>query len=421
MNNTKYEFYAIRIKQPLGTFYAVSIPSNVLLEVCYSSKMDFNKSSKGEIIVEKTLLGNLASLVGTQRDDDEKRLAEIKKFIKQVDSHFPNSIILGANYTEKGQYVYDSSTSWTVDHIEDNLFKLKIPTLERLASIIDGQHRVFAFKDLDANMDLLCSVYLDLPVPYHAQVFLDINTNQKKIDKNLAYNFFQYDIIQGEINAWGPETLAVYFTRMLASQNTSPLQGKIKIGVGEKDKNNISLGCIVDGVLSLITTNAKKDRMKLHLVTLDNRNRKVLSAFKSSAPLRNLYVNNKNKTLYEIIINYLNVITSELWESKDYDIFQKSLGMYTVFDILKEILKQEIEEDEANFGRFNLGYFTQKIKAFSEINFNDPFFDVQTKVRKRIKDIVYYKLNYINKDQLLERASDSYDQTEYKRLLNIQE
>lgn len=415
----EYEFYAIQIRQPLGIFYAVSIPSNILLEVCYSSKMDFNKNLHGEVKVEKTLLGNLASLVGTQREDDQKRLEEIKKFINQVDSHFPNSIILGANYTEKGDYVYDKENCWTVEHIEENLYKLKIPTLDRIASIIDGQHRIFAFKDLNVNMDLLCSVYLDLPIPYHAQIFLDINTNQKKIDKNLAYNFFQYDIVQGDINGWAPETLAVYFTRMLSSQDNSPLKGKIKIGVGEKDKNNISLGCIVDGILSLITTNAKKDRMKLHEVSLKDRNRKILSEFNSTAPLRNLYVYNKNKSLYNIILDYLNVIIEKLCIGKNYTIFQKSLGMYTIFDILKEILKQEVEEKEENFSRFNVEYFSQKIEAFLEINFNDPFFDVQTKVRKRIKDIVYYKLNYINKTQLLEKASDSHDETEYKRLLNI--
>jgi DNA phosphorothioation-associated DGQHR protein 1 len=419
MNDNTYEFYAIRIKQPLGTFYAVSIPSKVLLDVCYSSKMDFNKSSEGEIKVEKTLLGNLASLVGTQRDDDKKRLKEIKKFIKQVDSHFPNSIILGANYTEKGEYVYDKENSWTVEYIDNNLYKLRIPTLDRLASIIDGQHRVFAFKDLDTNMDLLCSVYLDLPIPYHAQVFLDINTNQKKIDKNLAYNFFQYDIIQGEINAWGPETLAVYFTRMLASQDNSPLQGKIKIGVGEKDQNHISLGCIVDGLLSLITTNAKQDRMKLHEVSLEERNRKALSIFPSSAPLRDLYVNNKNKTLYNIIIDYVNVITKELWENGNYSIFQKSLGMYTVFDILKEIIKQEIHENGEDFSKFNFDYFDKKVQTFSKVNFNDPFFDIQTKVRKRIKDIAYFLLNYINKEELLKRGKDPYEKEEYKRLLNI--
>ncbi|MCT7482123.1 DGQHR domain-containing protein [Aliarcobacter cryaerophilus] len=418
--NNEYEFYAISIKQPLGIFYAVSIPSNVLLQVCYSSKMDFNKNSEGEVKAETTLLGNLASLVGTQRENDKKRLEEIKKFIKQVDSHFPNSIILGANYTEDGEYVYDKENCWTVEYIENNLYKLKIPTLDRLASIIDGQHRVFAFKDLDFSMDLLCSVYLDLPIPYHAQIFLDINTNQKKIDKNLAYNFFQYDIVQGEINAWSPEALAVYFTRMLASQNDSPLNGKIKIGVGERDQNNISLGCVVDGILSLITSNAKNDRMKLHEVSLNNRNRKVLSELSSSAPLRSLYVNNKNKSLYNIILNYLKVITKKLWVDNNYSIFQKSLGIYTVFDILKEIINQEIKLNDEELDRFSLEFFDNKVQIFSGINFNDPFFGVQTKVRKRIKDIVYFKLGYINQEELLQRAKDKYEQKEYLRLLGIQ-
>ena len=80
-------------------------------------------------------------------------------------------------------------------------------------------------------MELLCSVYLDLPLAYHARIFTNININQKRVDKNLAYNLFQFDMEQGEPETWSPETLAVYFARVLEKDNDSPFKGKIKLGV----------------------------------------------------------------------------------------------------------------------------------------------------------------------------------------------
>jgi hypothetical protein len=88
---------------------------------------------------------------------------------------------------------------------------------------------------------------------------------------------------------------------------------------------------------------------------------------------------------------------------------------------LKEIINQEIKLNTEDFNKFNLDFFNNKVQIFSRINFNDPFFDVQTKVRKRIKDIVYFKLGYIDQKELLERGKEKYEQKEYLRLLNVQE
>jgi hypothetical protein len=66
------------------------------------------------------------------------------------------------------------------------------------ASIIDCQHRMKGFEYIEnesrLEMDLLCSVFFDLPNPYQAYLFATINGNQKRVDKSLALEQFGYYI-----------------------------------------------------------------------------------------------------------------------------------------------------------------------------------------------------------------------------------
>lgn len=178
----------IRVKQPLGTFYVASISARKLLSLCYSDPAELRKDG---FYVD-----------GTQRLESEKRLKEISDYICTHEAAFPNAIILGANYNREGDYIDDPGLSWKIDEIEgedgsDTSYKLVIPTDKKLASIIDGQHRLKAFhycEDEFHEMELLCAIYIDLPIPYHAFLFSTINFNQKKVDRSLAYNLFGFDI-----------------------------------------------------------------------------------------------------------------------------------------------------------------------------------------------------------------------------------
>lgn len=55
---------ALRISQPMGEFFAVSLSAELLLEVCFSDRMK----------AEKTLIGY--QLSGTQRDKKDNRLQQ---------------------------------------------------------------------------------------------------------------------------------------------------------------------------------------------------------------------------------------------------------------------------------------------------------------------------------------------------------
>ena len=178
MNNYPLRLPALKIVQPLGEFYVTSISAKTLLDVSYTIKAeildDDSEASEGY------LGGAINKLIGNQRKRAPKRLEEIRAYTETVDASFPNSIILGVNFLENGELETNPDERWYVEKIGDNFYNIIIPSQKKLASIIDGQHRVFGFEYSKArDMELLCSVYLDLPLAYHARIFTNININQK--------------------------------------------------------------------------------------------------------------------------------------------------------------------------------------------------------------------------------------------------
>lgn len=125
------EIYALKVRQPFGEFFVTKIAAVDLLEISFSERLKY-KDDKGR-------------LRGAQREDDDKRLQEIAKYIDTVEMAFPNSVVLAANYTVDG-YVYeqDEVERWTSEKVEglEDVYKITIPTSKPLAAIVDGQHRI---------------------------------------------------------------------------------------------------------------------------------------------------------------------------------------------------------------------------------------------------------------------------------------
>ena len=112
---------ALRVTQPLGTFYVAVLPAKVLLDVCASdhlrAKLDPNS--------------NGYTLAGTQRLINDSRMNEIAAYVDSVDASFPNSIILAANNnygtgfdqdeTEDVQPNKDKSLAWSVEKVSEEI------------------------------------------------------------------------------------------------------------------------------------------------------------------------------------------------------------------------------------------------------------------------------------------------------------
>ena len=400
---------AIKVEQPLGEFYVTTLTARELLQTCYTIKAEILDDNDEE--QEAGYLGAIVNkLVGNQRVRTPKRLNEIKRYTETVDASFPNSIILGANYDEDGNLITNIKERWEVEDVGNGFYYLIIPTDKKLASIIDGQHRVFGFQDSKAkDMSLLCSVFIDLPLPYHARIFTNININQKRVDKNLAYNLFQFDMEQGEPSSWTPETLAVYFTRVLSEDSSSPLKGMVKLGLANTtSESSISMASIIDGILSLITSNPKNDRELMHTVSIkDGRNRSIVKHVNTNAPLRELFVNNKDKTIFDIVNNYFKALKSTLWK---HNVFTKTLGVHACFDFLKFVC--------SNYDGsivFDENYFVVLLSPSESIDFTDDFFGIQTKLRSRIKNTLFLTSGLKNIDELKLKPEEV---LQYDALLN---
>lgn len=151
---------AIRVLQPLGEFFVVALDAATLRTITY---MDATRIAK----VDRQSF--LYSLLGAQRQSSPRRAKQIARYINTVEAAFPNSIILAANYINDGEFQEDEDKQWRVENDSNSAWHLVIPSSEKMASIIDGQHRLLGFDYCDTerkSMELLCAVYMDLPHPY---------------------------------------------------------------------------------------------------------------------------------------------------------------------------------------------------------------------------------------------------------------
>lgn len=411
--NYPYAVPALRIEQPLGVFYVVSLPANLLLEVTYSTPATAVKPKEGI----------LYNIFGAQRGEKEERLREIAEYIDTVESAFPNSIILGANYTEDGRFVVEEGQRWKVEHLDDNeFFRLIIPSREKIASLIDGQHRLHAFLYADKknqSMPLLCAVYLDIPIPYHAYIFATINFNQKKVDRSLAYELFGFNLEEGSSQSWAPETLAVYLVRLLDSEEKSPFFKHIRLGVQEealRDKKGdwqISMATIVDGILSLISSNPKRDRYMMHKKsTKKGRNRDDLTSYQDNSPLRDEYIQGNDKGIYAILNNYFEAAKEIFWEKAlERSFIKKTVGIQALFDILRMLL---LRYD--NLQALDKDFFVDKLKKAVQVDFSDNFFQASGTGRGRIKNVLAICLGIADIESLRITGKDRW---EYERICKI--
>lgn len=403
--NNYLEINALKVKQPLGDFFVISIDAEKLLNITFSEPLKYVDSN--------------GKVQGSQRVKDEKRLKEISKYIESVEMAFPNSIILNANYNQTGHIVKNENERWKIVENNDGTYKLIIPKKQKLAAIIDGQHRLNAFdyvndKELLSRIQLVCSVYFDLPNSYQAFLFATINSNQKKVDRSLALEQFGYNVDDEPEKSWTPEKLAVFLSRKLNTDSNSPLHKHIKVAplnyevLFDTPITNdwvVSTATIVDGITGLISTNPKRDRILMQQKSLfGGRSRDMLKDVRDSSPLRQEFLLNNDLTLYNTVINYLKVVEQLFWKntSNNSYIF-KTVGIQALFDVLKFILKDN------KTGNYENTDFKSYLSKASNIDFTDKFFQSSGIGRGRIKNSINAMIGLLDKNKIKKKDLPSYE------------
>lgn len=377
------EVRALRVEQPIGVYYVAILQARVLLEVAFSDVLSATLR-EGE---------DCYDLDGTQRLMNPKRLQMIAEYINRPDAAFPNSIIIAANFRKEDGLMEDDELEleeghpeakghrWSVDEQDDGYCTLHIPTKEKLAAIIDGQHRLFAFvnaRPQRLGMNLICSVFLDLPKPYQAQLFATINSTQKPVDKSLTYELFGYNIDEEDEKFWSPDKLAVFLTRRLGTDEKSPLKGRIVIAP-RKDEAlarlaagvswKVSTAVIVEGIMRLFTSNPKKDTA--YLLDAERKKRSaLLSMRKDKSPLRAVYLENQDAVVYTMTLNFLIACEEVFWSKAAAGSFiMKTVGVQALFDILRGLAKDAYEARD-----ISSEYFKKKLLPAGDTDFSTDEF-----------------------------------------------
>lgn len=401
---------AMRIIQPLGEFYVAKLDADVLLQLTYSDPLRIHDRKKS---------GFLYWLKGAQREESTKRLKEIGRYVDTAEAAFPNSIILSANYDKDGNLVEDDSIRWRVESEGDREW-LVIPTQSKVASIIDGQHRLhgFNYAGVHKSMGLVCSIFLDLPTPYQAYLFATINFNQKKVDRSLAYELFGFNVEEEPPDSWSPEKVAVFLCRRLNVEKGSPFHQHITVAAQNDEilfkykpaelKWVVSTATIVDGILRLISKNPKKDKDHMHQKPPGSRSRKDLQDDES--PLRQLYLTGADKTIEELIAQFFDAASDHLFaQAKAGSYVFKTVGIQALFDVLRLLVAKPASKE------FTTSDFGNILSKATHVDFADDFFQASGVGRTRIKNTIGVGAGIIKMEDL--KAEDSKD---YRRLLKHQ-
>jgi DNA phosphorothioation-associated DGQHR protein 1 len=363
---------AMEISQPLADFYVFTIKAIDLLNICIPVRLEDSEELEtyGDVEVPFSKI-----TTGTQRKENVKQVGQIRDYIISGDAAFPNTIILGANLNEEGFRISkEDKCRWSFDKGQLNIAKNSFK-----ASIIDGQHRVLGFKKLKEDdptneflqMDIVCSLYLDLPLTYHAQIFTHINSTPRRVNRNLIYQLYQIDMDEKKPGCWSPEVLAVYMARALDNDKNSPFENRLRLSVKEKKLKFgwcYTFASIVEGILPLISTSPVRDKNRLASETKKCSNddelvysvRSVLKDIEDGAAFRQLYLEQKDSSIYNNILKFVVIINQILIEPKD-SVFRKSIGISACFMALKEALiisgasfEEVIQAFENNLTRFDL-------------------------------------------------------------------
>lgn len=399
MVNFPFSTTALKVEQPIGVYYVAILPAELLLQVAFSDALSARYVDGTQSYV----------LDGTQRLPQPKRLEPIANYLNRVDAAFPNTIILAANYRKEDGALEDDPADetdeeadqklggqqndtdsekkpedrrWSVVEDGNGVCSITIPTKDKLAAIIDGQHRLFAFAHARAerrSMQLICSIFLDLPKPYQAQLFATINSTQKPVDKSLTYELFGYNVIDEPEDEWSPDKLAVYLTRRLNTEADSPLEGRVVIApkrdevlnaLGEGKSWKVSTAVVVEGIMRLFTTNPKSDSTKLF--EEPRKTRMTLEGGRNDkSPLRKAYLESNDIVIYTLVLNYLRACQQIFWDGAPKGSYiTKTIGVQALFDILRTKLARRAYDNK----QISVQRFVTDLEHAGAIDFTDVRF-----------------------------------------------
>lgn len=299
MNDKILSLPVLKVEQPIGTFYIASVKARELVEISYS---DVRRLAEDQRDLEKYL--------GIQRPVSPKRIKDIKKYIQGSDATFPTSVIVAI---DERCAEFDEATGKLSlrAFVPDQDSGEKAIPYDRIAKVIDGQHRIAAFMDDERNwsfdfnddaFDINVSIFVGADVSEQANIFATVNLAQTKVNKSLVYDLTEL------ANTSSPYKTCHNVAVALDDEPTSPFYQRIKrLGTATPNrvKEPLTQASFVESLVKFISPDPVQDRNEL----LAGKKLKPASILElEKFPFRNLFIEEREVDIAEIIYNYFTAI-----------------------------------------------------------------------------------------------------------------
>lgn len=333
----------------------------------YSFSMEPEKLLKISYILHRVNVNNDDR--GYQRLVKRGRLKEIEGFV-DGGGYFPNSIIININTKKDEPLNFDKINSPNHDSAITEPVILHLPKRYHCAFIIDGQHRLYGYASSKYRQNNAIPVvaFENLPADEQIELFVQINSKQKPVSKNLLTTIFAELTWNSEKY---DEALNAFMSRLLADlgqKDDSPLYSCIILGDKTKTvKSCITLDTVIVYGLKKTTLFAKLNKKKLIAI-----GHLWVDPKKEDGTVDYTSMLEKSYLFFRTYFNHVKEKTEKIWNlgSAPGGFITMNIGILCFIrvasDVLDYIKKYESEE-----------FSTRSGKAIAELTFRylEPVFD----------------------------------------------
>lgn len=319
-----FDIPCVPVRQPIGMFFMGSIDYRDLIDITHTDVRRID----GERGFETYL--------GIQRPLSKKRVDEISEYVNSFDACFPTAVILSVD-GKCAEYDLDSGTLRLAPYFSETGEEddEDIP-LQKIAKVIDGQHRIEGLKGYQGEEDFQVnvSIFVDIDVASEAYIFSTVNIAQTKINKSLLYDL--YDLAESR----SPQKLCHDIAVALNETEGSPLYKRIKrLGVASPHSlpGAITQAAFVQSLMKYISKRPQVDR------DLYIRRKKVPRAdVKDEKKLifRDFMIDEKDFELTDILWFYFSAVEKRwpiAWGSEDRGVMlRRTNGFMALMRYLKD-------------------------------------------------------------------------------------
>ena len=288
MTNQTISINCLEITQPIGTFYIGAMNAEDLMGISYA---DVRRISERD--VEKYL--------GIERPLSPKRVKELKSYVRTIDATFPTGVILAISSEHAS---YDPETG--IMEIDDD---------EKVAKIIDGQHRIAGLEGFDEEtFQINVVIFIDMEIEDQAMVFATINLAQTKVSKSLVYDLYECT------KARSPTKTCHNIARLLNSRQGSPFYDRIKIlGRATRPYQPLTQAAFVEALLRLISGDLQRALLDRDQIKRGIKLERAPDT-ETELVLRNMFIDKMDAEIAKVIWNYFSAVKERwpvAWEGVD--------------------------------------------------------------------------------------------------------